>query len=365
MPATKPTSAVAPRGRGAQTNRGGRFEPLAAVAFDDGWTVDDAVPPPLKTTLTSERARTIISRNDSPDVGFDRSINTYRGCEHGCIYCYARPAHAYMGLSPGLDFESKLFFKPQAARLLERELSKPSYRCAPIHIGGNTDVYQPAERTLLITRGVIDVLGRFRHPFSVITKSALIARDADLMAPMAEQGLVKAYVSLTTLDRRLARDMEPRAATPERRLDAMRTLSRAGVPVGVGFSPVIAWLNDHEMEAVLERAYDAGARSAMMVALRLPREIADLFKEWLEAARPDRAAKVMSLVRQMRNGRDNDPTFGARMVGSGPVAEMLHRRFTLACNRIGLNTTRTTLRTDLFRTPDDLKPPAPQLDLFG
>ncbi len=334
-------------------------------SFDDGWGEDDAPAPALKTSLTPERARTIISRNDSPDVGFDRSINTYRGCEHGCIYCYARPAHAYMGLSPGLDFESKLFFKPEAARLLERELARPSYRCAPIHLGGNTDVYQPSERSQRVTRGVIEVLGRFRHPFSVITKSALIGRDADLMAPMAAQGLVKAYVSITTLDRKLARDMEPRAATPERRLEAIRTLTRAGVPVGVGFAPVIAGLNDHEMEAVLERAYDAGARSGMMVALRLPREIADLFREWLEAARPDRAARVMSLVRQMRNGRDNDSSFGARMVGSGPVAEMLHRRFTLACTRIGLNLQPTRLRSDLFRVPLDLKPAAPQLDLFG
>ena len=353
-----------PRGRGAQTNRSGRFEPRAVESFDDGWSELDAPAPPLRTQLTAERARTIISRNDSPDVGFDRSINTYRGCEHGCIYCYARPAHAYVGLSPGLDFESKLFFKPEAARLLEKELSKPGYRCAPIHIGGNTDVYQPSERSLRITRGVIEVLAKFRHPFSVITKSTLIARDVDLMAPMAAEGLVRAYVSITTLDRKLARDMEPRASTPQRRLDAIRALSQAGVPTGVGFSPVIAGLNDHEMEAVLERAYAAGARSAMMVALRLPREIAGLFEEWLQAARPDRAKKVMSLVRQMRGGRVNDPTFGARMVGSGPVAEMLHRRFAIACTRIGLNATHGHLRTDLFRPPIATASAA-QPDLFA
>ena len=353
-----------PRGRGAQTNRSGRFEARGAEAFDDGWSELDAPAPPLRTELTAERARTIISRNDSPDVGFDRSINTYRGCEHGCIYCYARPAHAYVGLSPGLDFESKLFFKPEAAKLLEKELSKPGYRCAPIHIGGNTDVYQPSERSLRITRGVIEVLARFRHPFSVITKSALIARDVDLIAPMAAQGLARAYVSITTLDRKLARDMEPRASTPERRLDAVRVLAEAGVPTGVGFSPVIAGLNDHEMEAVLERAHAAGAREAMMVALRLPREIAGLFEEWLQAARPDRARKVMSLVRQMRNGRVNNPSFGARMVGSGPVADILHRRFTVACARIGLNASHGRLRTDLFQPPS--APAAtPQLDLFG
>ena len=355
----------APRGRGAQTNRVGRFEPQAVEAFDDGWCDADPPAPAIRTELRPERARTIISRNDSPDVGFDRSINTYRGCEHGCIYCYARPAHAYVGLSPGLDFESKLFFKPEAAKLLERELSKPGYKCAPIHIGGNTDVYQPSERQLRITRGVIEVLARFRHPFSVITKSALIARDVDLIAPMAAQGLARAFVSVTTLDRKLARDMEPRASTPERRLEAIRVLSDAGVRVGVGFSPVIAGLNDHEMEAVLERAYAAGAREAMMVALRLPREIHALFEEWLAAARPDRAAKVMSLVRQMRNGRANDSRFGARMVGSGPVAEILHRRFTVACNRIGLNADHPRIRTDLFAVPDVDKPPAPQLDLFG
>lgn len=361
---TPVSKAPSARGRGAQSNASGRFESHAVEPFDDGWTEKDAPAPQLRTELTAERARSIISRNDSPDVGFDRSINTYRGCEHGCIYCYARPAHAYVGLSPGLDFESKLFFKPEAAKLLERELSKPGYRCAPIHIGGNTDVYQPSERSLRITRGVIEVLARFRHPFSVITKSALIARDVDLIAPMAAQGLARCYVSITTLDRALARDMEPRAATPGRRLDAVRTLAEAGVPVGVGFSPVIGGLNDHEMEEVLECAYAAGAREAMMVVLRLPREIAGLFEEWLAAARPDRAKRVMSLVRQMRGGRVNDASFGARMVGAGPVAEMLHRRFSLACTRIGLNRTHGRLRTDLFRPPPQAVA-TPQLDLFS
>jgi len=354
-----------PHGRGARTNRSGRYESESAEAFHDGWSDLDEPAPPLRTELTAEKARSILSWNDSPDVGFDRSINTYRGCEHGCIYCYARPAHAYVGLSPGVDFESKLFFKPDAAKLLEKELSKPGYRCGPVHIGGNTDVYQPSERQLRITRGVIEVLAKFRHPFSVITKSALIARDIDLIAPMAAQGLAKAYISITTLDRKLARDMEPRASTPEKRLEAVSALAKAGVPTGVGFAPVIAGLNDHEMEAVLERAYAAGARSAMMVALRLPREIHGLFEEWLAAARPDRAAKVMSLVRQMRNGRVNDARFGARMVGSGPVADMLHRRFTLACNRIGLNLDHRPLRTDLFQPPIRPQSPTAQMDLFS
>ena len=348
------------RGRGARSNASGRYESAAVEAFDDGWdATGEASPRKLATTLTPERARTIISRNDSPDVGFDRAINTYRGCEHGCVYCYARPNHAYVGLSPGVDFESKLFFKPEAPRLLERELSRPGYACAPIHIGGVTDVYQPAERELKLTRGCLEVLQRFRHPLSVITKSALIVRDADILGAMAGEGLAKAYVSVTTLDRRLARDMEPRAATPERRLAAIRTLADAGVPVGVGFAPVVPGLNDHEMEAVLERGREAGATEAMFVMLRLPREIAGLFREWLSEARPDRAARVMSLVRQTHGGRDNDPAFGARFTGSGPVAELMRARFKVATARLGLNRTRVQLRTDLFR------PPSAQGELFG
>ncbi len=350
------------RGRGARSNASGRFEPLAAEAFDDGWdgwTGDDA-PRKLRTTLTPERARTIISRNSSPDVGFDQAVNTYRGCEHGCIYCYARPNHAYVGLSPGIDFESKLFFKPDAPALLERELTRPGYRCRPIHVGGVTDVYQPAERELRITRGVLEVLQRLRHPFSIITKSALIVRDADILGEMGAMGLAKAYVSVTTLDRGLARDMEPRAATPERRLAAAAALARAGARVGVGFSPVIPGLNDHEMEAVLERARDAGATEAMFVMLRLPREISDLFREWLAQARPDRARRVMSLISQVRGGRDNDPAFGARMRGEGPLAALTAARFRAACARLGLNLDRAPLRCDLFAAAA----PA-QGDLFG
>ena len=352
----------APRGRGAKSNASGRYESLAQEAFDDGWTADDPAPAQVATTLSPERARTIISRNDSPDVGFDQSINPYRGCEHGCIYCYARPAHAYMGLSPGVDFETRLFFKPEAALLLEKELSKPSYRPKVIHIGGNTDPYQPSERSLRITRGVLEVMDRFSHPMSVITKSALIARDVDILAALARRDLVRASVSITTLDRKLARAMEPRAATPEKRLAAVKVLAEAGVPVGVGFAPVIPGLNDHEMEQVLERAAEAGATSAMYVTLRLPLEIKDLFREWLEAERPDRAKRVMSLVRQMRGGRDYDPQWGARMIGHGPIAELIGKRFHLATARLGLNLERRPLRTDLFTVP---KKPQAQMELFG
>ena len=317
------------RGRGAVSNGSGRFEALTAEAFDDGWTVEDEAPTQVATTLQVERARVILSRNDSPDIGFDRSINPYRGCEHGCTYCYARPAHAYMGLSPGLDFETKLFFKPNAAKLLETELSKPSYKVARVHIGGNTDPYQPAEKTLRITRSVLKVLDAFNHPLSLITKSALVVRDLDILAPMAERGLVKVFVSVTTLDRALARAMEPRAATPERRIWALKECTAASVPTGVGFAPAIPGLNDHEMEAVLERAAGVGVKEAMYVVLRLPREIKDLFREWLEAVRPDRAKKVMSLVRQMRGGLDYDAQWGSRMKGQGPIADLMSRRFGL------------------------------------
>jgi DNA repair photolyase len=356
------TSQIAPRGRGARSNATGRYEAELREAFDDGWTGEDAAPEPLKTTVTAEKAKTIISHNDSPDVGFAASINPYRGCEHGCIYCYARPAHAYMGLSPGLDFESKLFFKPEAARLLERELSKPTYRPEFIHIGGNTDPYQPQERTLRITRGVIEVLVAFRHAFSVITKSALVVRDLDLLRAAADEGLVRVAISVTSLDRRLARSMEPRAATPEKRIDAIRRLTGAGVPVTVMFAPCIPGLNDHEMEAVLERAAAAGASGAGYVALRLPMEIKDLFREWLESDHPDRARRVMSLVRQMRGGRDYDADWGVRMRGQGPVAQLMATRFASAKKRFGLDQPWTPLEMGKFRVPPK---PGSQMDLFG
>ena len=358
-----PTSpATHTRGRGAKSNASGRYEALATEAFDDGWTLEDPAPARLATTLTAETARVILTRNDSPDISFDRSINPYRGCEHGCIYCYARPAHAYMGLSPGVDFESKLFFKPDAARLLERELSAKGYDCRPVHIGGNTDPYQPVERRLRITRGVLEVLERFQHPFSIITKAALIARDADILARMGQARLARAFVSVTTLDRRLARAMEPRAATPERRLQAVRALVDAGATVGVLFAPVIPGLNDHELEAVLERAKAAGASSASYVVLRLPLEIKDLFREWLEGERPDRARRVMSLVRQMRGGKDYDADWAQRLKGQGPVADLIRQRFARASAALGLAAERTPLRTDLFRPPPR---PGDQMELFG
>jgi len=359
-PLTTPISAAV-RGRGARSNRAGRYEPETRDDFHDGWEVEDERPPKLATTLTPEAARVIISRNDSPDVGFDRSINPYRGCEHGCIYCYARPAHAYMGLSPGLDFESKLFFKPDAAALLERELSNPRYSVAPIHIGGNTDPYQPVERDLKITRSVLEVLERFNHPVSIITKSALIARDADILSRMRARGLARAFISVTTLDRKLARAMEPRAATPERRLEALATLHRAGAEVGVLFAPVIPGMNDHELESVLARAADAGATMAGYVVLRLPLEIKDLFREWLAEARPDRARRVMSLVRQMRGGKDYDAEWRQRMKGQGPIADLIRQRFDRAVCALGLNGERTPLRTDLFRVPPKV---GDQLGLF-
>ncbi len=349
-------------GRGARSNASGRFESLTRVPFDDGWTAEDESARPLKTTVTAEKARVIITRNDSPDVGFDRSINPYRGCEHGCIYCYARPAYAYMGLSPGLDFESRLFFKPEAGRLLERELSKASYVPGVIHIGGNTDPYQPQERRLRVTRQVLEVLKRFHHPCSIISKSALIARDLDILGPMGQAGLARAAISITTLDRKLARTMEPRAATPQRRLGAVRALAEAGVPATVMFAPVIPGLNDHELEAVLKAAAEAGATHAGYVVLRLPREIKDLFREWLDSRLPDRAARVMSLVRQMRDGKDYDAQWGQRMKGEGPIADLIAQRFKIAKRRFGLDRPQVPLDLSQFRVPAR---PNDQMDLCG
>ena len=343
--------AQAAKGRGARSNASGRFEPETVEAFDNGWTSDDVEASPLRTTLTPLQARTIIAKNTSPDVGFDRSINPYKGCEHGCIYCYARPSHAFMGLSPGLDFESRLFFKPEAARLLERELSRPRYVCKRIHIGGDTDPYQPIERTLNSTRSILEVMQQFRQPFSIITKSVLITRDADILGPMGQSGLASACISITTLDRGLARAMEPRASTPARRLEAISRLADAGCPVSVGFAPVIPGLNDHELEAVLEAASKAGATAAMYVTLRLPLEIKDLFREWLADARPERAARVMSLIRQTRGGKDYDADWSQRMKGTGPVAELISARFKAAVKRYGLDAPRKPLDETQFRVP--------------
>lgn len=339
------------KGRSSQSNVSGRFEALTREAADDGWSEQDVAPQQQETTLTAENARSILSRNDSPDLDFDRSINPYRGCEHGCIYCFARLTHAYLGLSPGLDFETRLFFKPNAAKLLENELRKPGYRVERVQLGANTDPYQPIERRLGITREVLHVLARFNHPLGITTKSVLVTRDIDILAPMAEQNLAMVAISLTTFDRKLARSMEPRASTPERRLDAIRQLSAAGIPVMVGVSPMIPGLTDHEMEAIMERAAEAGATSAYYSTLRLSHEIKDLFREWLAAEQPRRAAHVMSLVQQMRGGRDNDPRFGKRMTGEGPLAELLARRFHLARQRLGLSERFADLDTRLFRPP--------------
>ncbi|MBN8552974.1 MAG: PA0069 family radical SAM protein [Caulobacterales bacterium] len=351
------------KGRGARSNATSRYIADKREAFDDGWEpeAEDDTLPRLDTQLRPDHARKIISTNDSPDIGFDRSINPYKGCEHGCIYCYARPNHAYLGLSPGQDFETRIFFKPEAARLLEAELSARRYRPKLIHIGGDTDPYQPAEKSLKITRSVLEVMDRFNHPVSIITKSHLITRDVDILGRMARRNLAGACISITTLDRTLARDMEPRAATPQRRLDAIRTLSEAGVPVMVGFAPVIPGLNDQELEAVLEAAAQAGATRAMFVTLRLPLEIKDLFREWLADARPDRASKIMSLIRQARGGRDYDPEWGSRMRGSGPVADLIAQRFAAACRRHRLNTDRVELDLKSFRVPPR---PGDQLGLF-
>ena len=323
--------------RGALSQVPGRFESFAREAFDDGWTRDDEPLEPLATTVAIERARTIIARNDSPDVPFEQSINPYRGCEHGCIYCYARPSHAYLELSPGLDFETRLTAKTNAAERLREELAKPGYRVSPISLGANTDCYQPAERKYRITRQILEVLAECGHPLTIVTKSALVERDLDLLAPMARRNLAKAFVSIGTLDRTLARKLEPRAASPQRRLDVVRTLNAAGVPCGVLVAALIPALNDRTLEHVLEQAAKAGAREAAYVILRLPNELKDLFREWLAAHYPDRAAHVMSIVRQMRGGRDNDPRFGERMRGTGNYAELIAVRFKLACQRYGLN----------------------------
>jgi DNA repair photolyase len=340
------------RGRSSRSNASGRFERSQTESFDDGWSgLGDDESERVDTTLTAENTKTILSRNESPDIGFDRSINPYRGCEHGCIYCFARPTHAYLGLSPGLDFETKLFFKPEAASLLRKELSKPGYMPERVQLGANTDCYQPVEKRLRITRAILEVLREFQHPLGITTKNHLVTRDIDLLGPMAERRLAVVVISMTTLDRQLARDMEPRASTPSRRLDAIRALSRAGIPVIVSVAPIIPGLTDHEIESILERAAEAGARYAHYSMLRLSHELKDLFKQWLAAERSDRAERVMSLVRQTRHGKENDTRFGLRMVGEGPVADMLIDRFRLARRRFGLDRKIGALRTDLFKVP--------------
>jgi DNA repair photolyase len=339
------------RGRAAGINPAGRFESQERVAFDDGWhTLEDM--PPFRTEVQVEKPRTVITRNDSPDIPFDRSINPYRGCEHGCIYCFARPTHSYMGLSAGLDFEAKLFAKPDAPRLLERELSKPGYKVKPIAIGTNTDPYQPIEREWRIMRQILEVLDKANHPVVIVTKSALILRDIDILKSMADRGLVKVGISVTTLDRKLARTMEPRASTPAKRLEAIKTLSEAGIPVAVMMAPVIPALNDHEIERILDSGKAAGATEASYVLLRLPLEVSPLFRDWLLQHYPDRYRHVMSLVRSMRDGKDYDAEFGKRMKGAGPYAWQISRRFEMATKRLGLMRRSLHLREDLFISPN-------------
>jgi len=338
------------RGRGACSNRTGRYEDEARVEFDDGWeTLADLGT--WRTEVRRETAKSIIATNDSPDLSFDRSINPYRGCEHGCIYCYARPTHCYLGHSAGLDFETILYAKHNAAKLLEAELSKPSYQARTIALGAVTDPYQPIERDLGITRSVLEVLERTAHPVGIVTKSAGVLRDIDILARMAERRLVKVAVSVTTLDRRLARSMEPRAATPPRRIEAIRRLSEAGVPVTAMVAPIVPALNDSEIEGILEAAAAAGAKEAGYVLLRLPLELKLLFREWLETDYPDKAGHVISLLRSMHGGKDYVSAFGHRQRGSGPYAEQIAVRFRLASKRLGLNQRSGGLRTDLFRRP--------------
>jgi DNA repair photolyase len=362
-PAGEPGTAVdrdRRRGRGTVSNSSGRFEPLSRVAFDDGWQgIEDL--PPFRTTVTVDSTRKIIARNDSPDISFDRSINPYRGCEHGCVYCFARPTHAYLGLSPGLDFESKLFMKPHAPELLERELASSGYVPKVIAIGTNTDPYQPIERRYQIMRRILEVLERAGHPVGIVTKSALVLRDLDILTRMAKRNLVKVAISVTTLDAKLARVMEPRAATPPRRLDALRQLVKAGVPASAMVAPVIPAINDAEIERILDAVAETGVRNAGYVLLRLPLEIRDLFREWLTENFPDRAEHVFKLVRDTRGGKDYDSIWGKRMTGSGPVAWMIGRRFEVACERLGFNKTSVKTTVEHFRHP---KPASAQLDLF-
>ncbi len=350
------------KGRGALSNETSRYDTEKRIRTTDGWEAevaaaaeDDEALPPLRTTLTRDATRTIIARNSSPDIGFDRSINPYRGCEHGCIYCFARPTHAYLGLSPGLDFETKILFKPEAAKLLAAELAAPKYKCAVMAMGTNTDPYQPVERELKVTRQILRVLSDFNHPVGIVTKNHLVTRDIDILGDMARRNLAEVFLSVTTLDRELARAMEPRASTPQRRLDAIRAMAEAGVPVGVMTAPMIPGLNDHEMETILDAAVDAGALRAGYVPLRLPLEIKELFEEWLKTHRPDRAERVLSLIRQMRGGQLYDAEFGSRMRGEGPLALLLSQRFAAAVKRLGLNRLGNRLDTSAFHVPESAR----------
>ena len=340
------------RGRGAMLNPTGRYEPISRHVFDDGWQTLDELPP-FRTEVHEEKAKKIITKNTSPDIAFDRSINPYRGCEHGCIYCFARPTHAYMGLSAGIDFEAKLFAKQDAATLLERELSKKGYQPKLIAIGTNTDPYQPIEKERRIMRSILEVLERANHPVGIVTKSALVSRDIDILSRMAKKGLVKVALSVTTLDRRLARVMEPRAATPTLRLKAISDLAEAGIPVSVMVAPVIPALTDHEMERILDSARGAGASEAGYILLRLPQEISPLFRDWLLKHYPERYRHVMNLLKSMRGGKDYDAEWGKRLRGEGPYALQVGRRFEMAARKLGFNQGRRPLRSDLFTPPEE------------
>jgi DNA repair photolyase len=341
------------KSRGALTNRTGRFESLAVEAVDDGWGIADEELPPLQTTVQPEPPHSVITRNNSPDIPFEQSINPYRGCESGCVYCYARPSHQFMGLSAGLDFETRLFYKKDAAAHLREELNRRAYKCSPINLGANTDPYQPLERKLGITRSILEVLAESHHPVTIVTKHALVARDIDVLSKLAAERLVKVFVSVTTLDDELKRRMEPRAASPKARLAAIARLAAAGIPTGVMFAPVVPAINDHELEAVLDASAAAGAKTAGYVLLRLPGEVRDLFFEWLDLHFPERAQKVRNRIRELRGGRDNDPRFGHRMRGQGPWAELLRKRFEASCGRNGLGSHRNEpLSVERFRPPN-------------
>ncbi len=356
---------VTRKGRGAADNPDNRYARWRREAAEDGWWNDpEEQAPPIPTELIVDTARTVISYNDSPDIPFDRSINPYRGCEHGCSYCFARPSHAYLGLSPGLDFETKLAYKPDAAQVLRRELADPKYICKPVALGINTDGWQPVERGLRLTRAILEVLAECRHPVSMVTKSALILRDLDLLSAMARQNLVRVAVSITTLDANLARRMEPRAASSQRRLSVLRELSAAGVPTMVLVAPLIPALTDHELERILEAAAEAGVRSAGYVLLRLPHEVKPLFRDWLEREQPGRAEHVFSLLRQMHGGKEYDSRFGQRQRGAGPLAEIINQRFKTALRRLGLARPLDALDCTLFQRPADPAAPPPQLSLF-
>lgn len=354
------TRGGARRGRGATFNPVGRFEMRTNEVLDDGWSEPDVVPRQVPTVVVEQQARSIISRNDSPDVPFTQSVNPYQGCEHGCVYCYARPSHAYLNLSPGIDFETRIFAKGNAADRLRDELAAPAYRCTPIALGANTDPYQPVERHYRLTRAVLEVLADCRHPFTITTKGALVERDLDLIAPAAAQGLARVFVSVPQLDHRLARRLEPRASAPARRIESIRRLAAAGVPTGVLVAPVIPFVNDSELEAVLAAARAAGATMAAFIVLRLPHEVRGLFSAWLQDHQPLKRERVLAALREMHGGRDNDPRFGSRMTGSGHFAQLIARRFELASRRLGFAGAQAELRADLFRSPRRDR----QLELF-